>query len=254
MSCLLLLTPKRSFISAIRILTFIKISNSIIFTTLKFFSNSRITSQKSITMHVAIAGNIGAGKTTLTKLLAKHFNWEAQYEDVLENPYLEDFYNKMERWSFNLQIYFLNSRFRQILELRESGKAIIQDRTIYEDAHIFAPNLHAMGLMTNRDYENYKSLFDLMESVVKGPDLLIYLRSSIPNLVSQIHKRGRDYENSISIEYLSRLNERYEAWVHNYNKGNLLIIDVDNINFVDNPEDLGNIITRVDGELNGLFK
>ena len=205
-------------------------------------------------MHVAIAGNIGAGKTTLTKLLAKHFNWEAQYEDVLENPYLEDFYNKMERWSFNLQIYFLNSRFRQILDIRESGKAIIQDRTIYEDAHIFAPNLHAMGLMTNRDYENYKSLFDLMESVVKGPDLLIYLRSSIPNLVSQIHKRGREYENSISIEYLSRLNERYEAWVHGYNKGNLLIIDVDNINFVDNPEDLGNIITRVDGELNGLFR
>ncbi|WP_029035088.1 deoxynucleoside kinase [Salinimicrobium terrae] len=205
-------------------------------------------------MHVAIAGNIGAGKTTLTKLLAKHFNWEAQYEDVLENPYLEDFYNKMERWSFNLQIYFLNSRFRQILEIRESGKAIIQDRTIYEDAHIFAPNLHAMGLMTNRDYENYRSLFDLMESVVQGPDLLIYLRSSIPNLVSQIHKRGREYENSISIDYLSRLNERYEGWVHNYNKGNLLIIDVDNINFVDNPEDLGNIITRVDGELNGLFK
>ena len=205
-------------------------------------------------MHVAIAGNIGAGKTTLTKLLAKHFKWEAQYEDVLENPYLEDFYNKMERWSFNLQIYFLNSRFRQILELRESGKNIIQDRTIYEDAHIFAPNLHAMGLMANRDYENYKSLFDLMESVVKGPDLLIYLRSSIPNLVSQIHKRGRDYENSISIDYLSRLNERYEAWVHNYDKGNLMIIDVDNINFVDNPEDLGNIITRIDGELNGLFK
>ena len=205
-------------------------------------------------MHVAIAGNIGAGKTTLTKLLAKHFQWEPQFEDVLENPYLEDFYHTMERWSFNLQIYFLNSRFRQILDLRESGKAVIQDRTIYEDAHIFAPNLHAMGLMTNRDYENYRSLFDLMESVVKGPDLLIYLRSSIPNLVAQIHKRGRDYENSISIDYLSRLNERYEAWIHNYNKGPLLIIDVDNINFVDNPEDLGNIITRVDGQLNGLFK
>ena len=205
-------------------------------------------------MHVAIAGNIGAGKTTLTKSLAKHFQWEPQFEDVLENPYLEDFYHTMERWSFNLQIYFLNSRFRQILELRESGKAIIQDRTIYEDAHIFAPNLHAMGLMTNRDFENYRSLFDLMESVVKGPDLLIYLRSSIPNLVAQIHKRGRDYENSISIDYLSRLNERYEAWVHDYNKGPLLIIDVDNINFVDNPEDLGNIITKVDGELNGLFK
>ena len=205
-------------------------------------------------MHVAIAGNIGAGKTTLTKLLAKHFGWEAQYEDVLENPYLEDFYNKMERWSFNLQIYFLNSRFRQILDIRKSGKDIIQDRTIYEDAHIFAPNLHAMGLMTNRDFENYRSLFDLMESVVEGPDLLIYLRSSIPNLVSQIHKRGREYENSISIDYLSRLNERYEAWVHDYDKGNLLIIDVDNINFVDKPEDLGNIITRIDGELNGLFK
>tara|TARA_B100000929_G_C15504973_1_gene418559 strand:+ start:2147 stop:2761 length:615 start_codon:yes stop_codon:yes gene_type:complete len=204
-------------------------------------------------MHVAIAGNIGAGKTTLTRLLAKHYKWEPQFEDVLENPYLEDFYNKMERWSFNLQIYFLNSRFRQILQIRESGKKIIQDRTIYEDAYIFAPNLHAMGLMTNRDFENYKSLFDLMESVVQGPDLLIYLRSSIPNLVAQIHSRGRDYENSISIDYLSRLNERYEAWVHNYDKGNLLIIDVDNINFVDNPEDLGDIINRIDGELHGLF-
>ncbi|MGA8855241.1 deoxynucleoside kinase [Gramella sp. MT6] len=204
-------------------------------------------------MHVAIAGNIGAGKTTLTKLLAKHYKWEPQFEDVLENPYLEDFYNKMERWSFNLQIYFLNSRFRQILQIRESGKKIIQDRTIYEDAYIFAPNLHAMGLMTNRDFENYKSLFDLMESVVQGPDLLIYLRSSIPNLVAQIHSRGRDYENTISIDYLSRLNERYEAWVHNYDKGNLLIIDVDNINFVDNPEDLGDIINRIDGELHGLF-
>ncbi len=204
-------------------------------------------------MHVAIAGNIGAGKTTLTKLLAKHYKWEPQFEDVLENPYLEDFYNKMERWSFNLQIYFLNSRFRQILQIRESGKKIIQDRTIYEDAYIFAPNLHAMGLMTNRDFENYKSLFDLMESVVQGPDLLIYLRSSIPNLVAQIHSRGRDYENSISIDYLSRLNERYEAWVHGYDKGNLLIIDVDNINFVNNPEDLGDIINRIDGELHGLF-
>ena len=204
-------------------------------------------------MHVAIAGNIGAGKTTLTRLLAKHYKWEPQFEDVLENPYLEDFYNKMERWSFNLQIYFLNSRFRQILQIRESGKKIIQDRTIYEDAYIFAPNLHAMGLMTNRDFENYKSLFDLMESVVQGPDLLIYLRSSIPNLVSQIHSRGRDYENSISIDYLSRLNERYEAWVHHYDKGNLLIIDVDNIDFVNNPEDLGDIINRIDGELHGLF-
>ena len=159
----------------------------------------------------------------------------------------------MERWSFNLQIYFLNSRFRQIVEIRESGKDIIQDRTIYEDAYIFAPNLHAMGLMTNRDFENYKSLFDLMESVVEGPDLLIYLRSSIPNLVAQIHKRGREYENSISIDYLSRLNERYEAWAHEYDKSNLLIVDVDSLNFVDNPEDLGNIINRIDAEVNGLF-
>jgi len=205
-------------------------------------------------MHVAIAGNIGAGKTTLTELLAKHFKWEAQYEDVLENPYLEDFYNEMSRWSFNLQVYFLNSRFRQILDIRQSGKDIIQDRTIYEDAFIFAPNLHAMGLMTNRDYENYRSLFDLMESVTKPPDLLIYLRSTVPNLVNQIQKRGREYENSISIDYLNKLNERYEAWIQDYNKGNLLIIDVDNINFVDQPEDLGDIINKIDAELNGLFK
>lgn len=204
-------------------------------------------------MHVAIAGNIGAGKTTLTKLLAKHYKWEPQLEDVVDNPYLDDFYNQMERWSFNLQVYFLNSRFRQVSQIRDSGKEIIQDRTIYEDAHIFAPNLHAMGLMTNRDYENYRSLFDLMESFVQGPDLLIYLRSSISNLVDQIHKRGRDYENTISIDYLSRLNERYEAWITKYDKGNLLIIDVDNLDFVANPEDLGSIINTIDAEINGLF-
>lgn len=204
-------------------------------------------------MHVAIAGNIGAGKTTLTQLLAKHYKWEAQLEDVVDNPYLDDFYNQMERWSFNLQVYFLNSRFRQVLQIRESGKNIIQDRTIYEDANIFAPNLHAMGLMTNRDFENYASLFGLMESLVQSPDLIIYLRSSIPNLVSQIHKRGRDYENSISIDYLSRLNERYEAWIHGYNKGKLLIIDVDDLDFVENEEDLGFIINKIDAEINGLF-
>jgi len=204
-------------------------------------------------MHVAVAGNIGAGKTTLTNLLAKHYRWEPQLEDVVDNPYLDDFYNQMERWSFNLQVYFLNSRFRQVTQIRESGKDIIQDRTIYEDAHIFAPNLHAMGLMTNRDFENYKSLFDLMESFVEGPDLLIYLRSSIQNLVAQIHRRGRDYENSISIDYLSRLNERYEAWIHGYDKGNLLIIDVDDLDFVTNPEDLGQIINKIDAQINGLF-
>ena len=204
-------------------------------------------------MHVAIAGNIGAGKTTLTQLLAKHYKWEAQLEDVVDNPYLDDFYNQMERWSFNLQVYFLNSRFRQVLQIRESGKDIIQDRTIYEDANIFAPNLHAMGLMTNRDFENYASLFGLMESLVQSPVLIIYLRSSIPNLVSQIHKRGRDYENSISIDYLSRLNERYEAWIHGYSKGKLLIIDVDDLDFVENEEDLGFIINKIDAEINGLF-
>ena len=204
-------------------------------------------------MHVAIAGNIGAGKTTLTQLLAKHYKWEAQLEDVVDNPYLDDFYNQMERWSFNLQVYFLNSRFRQVLKIRESGKNIIQDRTIYEDANIFAPNLHAMGLMTNRDFKNYSSLFGLMESLVQSPDLIIYLRSSIPNLVSQIHKRGRDYENSISIDYLSRLNERYEAWIHGYTKGRLLIIDVDELDFVEKQEDLGFIINKIDAEINGLF-
>jgi deoxyadenosine/deoxycytidine kinase len=159
----------------------------------------------------------------------------------------------MERWSFNLQIYFLNSRYRQILEIRESGKNIIQDRTIYEDAYIFAPNLHAMGLMTNRDFSNYSSLFELMERLVQPPDVLIYLRSSIPNLVKQIHKRGREYENTISIDYLSRLNERYEAWSQKYEKGKLLIIDVDQLDFVDNPEDLGIIINKIDAEINGLF-
>ena len=159
----------------------------------------------------------------------------------------------MERWSFNLQVYFLNSRFRQVMQIRKSGKDIIQDRTIYEDANIFAPNLHAMGLMTNRDFDNYSSLFNLMESTVQAPDLLIYLRSSIPNLVHQIHKRGRDYENSISIDYLSRLNERYEAWIHGYNKGRLLIVNVDDLDFVEKAEDLGNVIAKIDAEINGLF-
>ena len=204
-------------------------------------------------MHIAIAGNIGAGKTTLTSLLAKHFKWEPQFEEVITNPYLDDFYTKMERWSFNLQIYFLNTRFKQISAIRESGKSVIQDRTIYEDAFIFAPNLHDMGLMAGRDFENYKSLFDLMESFVAPPDLLIYLRSSIPNLVKQINKRGRSYENGISIDYLNRLNERYEDWIKRYDKGKLLIFDVDELEFVDKPEDLGSIVNRIDAELNGLF-
>ncbi|MDG2492785.1 MAG: deoxynucleoside kinase [Flavobacteriaceae bacterium] len=203
-------------------------------------------------MHIAIAGNIGAGKTSLTDLLSKHYKWQGHFEEVVENPYLDDFYHQMERWSFNLQIYFLNSRFGQLIEIQKSGKNVIQDRSIYEDAHIFAPNLHAMGLLSQRDYQNYKSLFELMEGMVTGPDIMIYLRSSIPNLVNNIHKRGREFENSISIDYLSRLNERYEAWIHNYDKGNLLIIDVDELNFVDKPEDIEKIIEKIDSEIKGL--
>ena len=204
-------------------------------------------------MHIAIAGNIGAGKTSLTDLLSKHYKWQGHFEEVVENPYLDDFYHQMERWSFNLQIYFLNSRFSQLIEIQKSGINVIQDRSIYEDAHIFAPNLHAMGLLSQRDYQNYKSLFELMEGMVTGPDLMIYLRSSIPNLVDNIHKRGREFENSISIDYLNRLNERYEAWIHNYDKGKLLILDVDELNLVDNPSDIGAIIEKIDSEINGLF-
>ena len=200
-------------------------------------------------MHIAIAGNIGAGKTSLTELLAKHYNWEPHYEDVIDNPYLDDFYNHMERWSFNLQVYFLKSRFEQLLSFKENKKTVIQDRTIYEDAHIFAPNLNAMGLMNQRDFNNYKGIFELMESLIQGPDLLIYLRSSIPNLVNKIHKRGREYESSISIDYLSRLNERYEAWISSYNSSKLIIIDVDSLDFVGNNKDLIPIIEAVDRKL-----
>jgi deoxyadenosine/deoxycytidine kinase len=205
-------------------------------------------------MHFAIAGNIGAGKTSLTELLSEHYGWEANYEDVIDNPYLDDFYTHMERWSFNLQVYFLNSRFRQLLAAKGRDIKFVQDRTIYEDAHIFAPNLHAMGLMNHRDFTNYKSLFELMESLIEGPDLLIYLRSSIPNLVSKIHKRGREYENSISIDYLSRLNERYEAWISTYDKGNLLIIDVDELDFVEKKVDLNKVIKKIDAEIKRLTK
>ena len=205
-------------------------------------------------MHVAIAGNIGSGKTTLTTKLSKHYKWEAHYEDVENNPYLNDFYKEMQRWSFNLQIYFLNSRLRQILNIKSSGKDFIQDRTIYEDAFIFAPNLHSMGLMSSRDFDNYQQLFSLMDSFVQGPDLLIYLRASTTTLVSQIQKRGREYENSIRLDYLTRLNERYEAWISEYTKSKLLIIDVDDINFSENEEDLGKVITKIDAEIHGLFK
>jgi deoxyadenosine/deoxycytidine kinase len=204
-------------------------------------------------MHIAIAGNIGSGKTTLTGLLAKHFGWQPHYEDVDTNPYLPSFYEDMQRWSFNLQIYFLNSRFRQIVDIRKSGKNVVQDRTIYEDAHIFAPNLHTMNLMTSRDFDNYLSLFELMASFIQPPDLLIYLRADVPTLVRNIQKRGREYEASIRLDYLKSLNERYENWINAYTEGKLLIFDVDNVNFQDNAEDLGKIIERVQANLHGLF-
>lgn len=204
-------------------------------------------------MHIAIAGNIGSGKTTLTGLLAKHFGWEPHYEDVDTNPYLHSFYEDMQRWSFNLQIYFLNSRFRQIVDIRDSGKAVIQDRTIYEDAYIFAPNLHSMNLMATRDFDNYSSLFELMSKFIQPPDLLIYLKAEVPTLVRQIQKRGRDYEESIRIDYLKSLNERYENWLSEYKEGKLLVIHVDDLDFEKNPEDLGEIIEKINAELNGLF-
>jgi deoxyadenosine/deoxycytidine kinase len=204
-------------------------------------------------MYIGIAGNIGSGKTTLTGLLAKNFKWEAHYEEA-DNPYMNDFYNDMQRWSFNLQIYFLNSRYNQILQILKSGKTIIQDRTIYEDAHIFAPNLHDMGLLSTRDFNTYFASFELMSKFIQPPDLLIYLRASVPTLVRNIQKRGRDYESSIRLDYLKRLNERYEAWIAKYDLGKLLIFDVDDMNFSEKPEDLRVIVDRIDGEINGLFK
>lgn len=203
--------------------------------------------------HIAIAGNIGAGKTTLTKLLAKQFDWQAHFEDVENNPYLNDFYEDMPRWSFNLQVYFLNSRFQQIIEIQNGAKTVIQDRTIYEDAKIFAPNLHGMGLMSTRDFENYSELFQTVNSLINPPDLMIYLKASIPTLVNQIQKRGREYEENLRLDYLKRLNEYYESWVKEYTDGKLLVIDVDNCNFAEDQEHLGEVINKVNAELYGLF-
>ena len=203
-------------------------------------------------MHIAIAGNIGSGKTTLTKMLAAHYGWTPKFESVDYNPYLADFYEDMERWSFNLQVYFLNKRFKDVVDISKENEVIIQDRTIYEDARIFAPNLHGMGLMSTRDFENYSDLFDLMMSLVNPPDLLIYLKSSIPNLIGQIQKRGREYEQSIRIDYLKGLNDRYEEWIKNY-PGQVLIIDGDTCKFGDNPEDFRMLTEEIDQRLYGLF-
>ena len=202
--------------------------------------------------HIAIAGNIGAGKTTLTHLLAKHYGWDMQLEDMDENPYISDFYEDMQRWSFNLQVYFLNARWQNIQDIRTGEKTVIQDRTIYEDAYIFAPNLHSMGLMSTRDYENYQRLFENIKQQITEPDLLIYLRAGIPKLVDQIQMRGRDYEDAIRLDYLKRLNERYEAWISDY-KGELLIFNVDDKNFQENPDDLSDIINQIESKINGLF-
>jgi deoxyadenosine/deoxycytidine kinase len=208
---------------------------------------------KSTPKHIAIAGNIGAGKTTLTTMLAKHYSWVPHFEDIEHNPYLVDFYDDMHRWSFNLQIYFLNSRLRQLADIRSGNKSIIQDRTIYEDAYIFAPNLYEMGLMTKRDFENYSSFFQTLKKMVDPPDLLIYLKASIPKLVDQIQKRGREYEENIRLDYLKRLNEFYNKWIDKYTDGPLLVIDIDNLNFAENDEDFAEVVKRIDAQIHGLF-
>ncbi len=204
-------------------------------------------------MHIAIAGNIGAGKTSLTQMLSAHYGWQAHFEEVADNPYLADFYDDMQRWSFNLQIYFLNSRLSSVLKIRESGHTVVQDRTIYEDACIFAPNLFEMGLMNPRDYNNYRSLFDMMSSLVKAPDLLIYLKASVPTLVRQIQLRGRAYENNIRLDYLKRLNDRYDEWIAGYHNGPVLTIRVDELDFIKSQKDFNTIINKVDAQVNGLF-
>ena len=203
-------------------------------------------------MHVAIAGNIGSGKTTLTELLAKHFKWTPIYEQMDDNPYIANFYEDMRRWSFNLQVYFLHKRFKYVIDSRNTYDNIVQDRTLYEDAYIFAPNLHAMGLMNTRDFETYKSLFDLMESFIKPPDLLIYLKASVPTLIQQIEKRGREYESSIRLDYITSLNNRYNSWIEGY-ENRKLIINMDDLNITDNPKDLGFVVDSINAEINGLF-
>ncbi len=203
--------------------------------------------------HIAVAGNIGSGKTTLTKLLARHYGWFPHFEDIENNPYLNDFYEDMPRWSFNLQVFFLNSRFRSIIDIQKGDNIVIQDRTIHEDAQIFAPNLHSMGLMSTRDFENYSRLYESINSMIKPPDLLIYLRASVPTLVNQIQKRGREYEDNLRLDYLKRLNEYYEKWISTYEDGRLLVIDIDDCNFAENPDKLSEVVNKINAELNGLF-
>jgi deoxyadenosine/deoxycytidine kinase len=203
--------------------------------------------------HIAVAGNIGAGKTTLTELLSKHYRWIPHFEDVDQNPYLFDFYEDMPRWSFNLQIFFLNSRLTQLLEIKRGTETVIQDRTIYEDAHIFAPNLHEMGLMSKRDFDNYFDFFQSLRQLIEPPDLLIYLQASVPTLVGQIQKRGREYEENIRLDYLKRLNDYYNKWIEGYKEGPLLVINVDQNKFAEREEDLGEIISKIDSQLYGLF-
>lgn len=214
---------------------------------------SGLPTDKTMIKHVAIAGNIGAGKTTLTEMLGRHFGWEVHYENTESNPYLSDFYLDMKRWSFNLQVFFLSSRYQQVLQILQGNRTVIQDRTIYEDAFIFAPNLADMGLMERRDFENYLTLFQSIVSQIKAPDLLIYLKASIPTLVEHIQMRGRDYEGSISLDYLKRLNERYDNWINGYREGKLLVINVDNLDFTSNQDHAAKVLEMVQGELHGLF-
>ncbi|MDX5346971.1 MAG: deoxynucleoside kinase [Hymenobacteraceae bacterium] len=205
-------------------------------------------------MHIAVVGNIGAGKTTLATKLSQHFKWDLHLESVEDNPYLADFYEDMPRWAFHLQVFFLNSRFNQVQQIKaQKGKGVIQDRTIYEDAYIFARNLHQSGMMSTRDYNNYYQLFHSMISMVPPPDLLVYLKADLPKLIGQIQLRNREYENNIRIDYLKKLNEHYDAWIGSYNEGKVLTIDVNNLDFVKNPEDLGLIINKINVELFGLF-
>lgn len=216
-------------------------------------SNTPSAPEKAPLKYIAVAGNIGAGKTTLTTKLAKHYKWKAHFEDIEHNPYLVDFYDDMLRWSFNVQVYFLNTRLKHLLEIRNGVETVIQDRTIYEDAYIFAPNLYEMGLMTKRDFENYYSFFQTLRKMVTPPDLLIYLKASIPALVDQIQKRGRDYEENIRLDYLKRLNDLYNKWIEQYNDGPLLIIDIDKVNFADKDEDFAEVVRRIDAQIHGLF-